>query len=541
MTRLARLLIAASAAWLGFAGIGNCSTVKGVPFPSLTEVTIDDLEEGLSRGLFTSVDLVRAYLARIEQVNPLLRAVNEVNPDALDIAAELDAMRANGTTLGPLHGIPILIKDNIATADKMNNTAGSFALVGAKVPHDSTMAVKLREAGAIILGKANLSQWANYRSSNSSSGWSAYGGQATGAYYPNEDPGGSSSGSGVAASIGLCLATLGTETSGSIISPSQKGSLVGIKPTVGLTSRYLVIPISSHQDTIGPMARTVKDAAIILQAIAGHDPRDNYTSTIPWEDSKIPDYVSALNVSSLSGARIGIPYNTLNPNASTVEMTAFWSAIDTMKSAGATVVGANFTVPSPNTTSIVLGADFVSDLAVYLDSLSHNPYNLHTLEDIRNFTQNSSLEFFPDRDTARWDGALELGYNNSDIRFWEEYQRNLYWGGEGGLLGAIERNDLDAVVLPTSQAAAKAAIQGAPIVTLPLGYYPATWNVTRNARGLVQQGPNIPFGISFLGGMFEEEKLLALAYAFEQRTLVRKKGPRPVIVPNLELGDFVGF
>lgn len=331
------------------------------------------------------------------------------------------------------------------------------------------------------------------------------------------------------------------QTSGSIISPSQKGSLVGIKPTVGLTSRYLVIPISSHQDTIGPMARTVKDAAIILQAIAGHDPRDNYTSTIPWEDSKIPDYVSALNVSSLSGARIGIPYNTLNPNASTVEMTAFWSAIDTMKSAGATVVSANFTVPSPNTTSIVLGADFVSDLAVYLDSLSHNPYNLHTLEDIRNFTQNSSLEFFPDRDTARWDGALELGYNNSDIRFWEEYQRNLYWGGEGGLLGAIERNDLDAVVLPTSQAAAKAAIQGAPIVTLPLGYYPATWNVTRNARGLVQQGPNIPFGISFLGGMFEEEKLLALAYAFEQRTLVRKKGPRPVIVPNLELGDFVGF
>lgn len=150
-------------------------------------------------------------MARIEQVNPLLRAVNEVNPDALDIAAELDAMRANGTTLGPLHGIPILIKDNIATADKMNNTAGSFALVGAKVPHDSTMAVKLREAGAIILGKANLSQWANYRSSNSSSGWSAYGGQATGAYYPNEDPGGSSSGSGVAASIGLCLATLGTE------------------------------------------------------------------------------------------------------------------------------------------------------------------------------------------------------------------------------------------------------------------------------------------------------------------------------------------
>lgn len=192
----------------------NCVfTVRGKAFPSLIDVTIDDLGEGLARGVFTSVNLVKTYLARIEQINPLLHVVNEVNPDALSITAELDALRASGTTLGLLHGIPILIKDNIATADKMNNTAGSYALVGAKVSRDSTMAAKLREAGAIILGKTNLSQWANYRSSNSSSGWSAYGGQVTGAYYPNEDPGGSSSGSGVGASIGLALAVLGTEVS----------------------------------------------------------------------------------------------------------------------------------------------------------------------------------------------------------------------------------------------------------------------------------------------------------------------------------------
>ena len=539
MARLTGLL-AAAAIWLGISGVGNCSTVKDAPFPSLIDVTIDDLEKGLAGGLFTSVDLVNAYIARIAQVNPILHAVNEINPDALTIAAELDALRASGTTLGPLHGIPILIKDNIATADKMNNTAGSYAILGAKVPRDSTMAAKLRQAGAVILGKANLSQWANYRSSNSSSGWSAIGGQATGAYYPNEDPGGSSSGSGVATSIGLALAALGTETSGSIISPSQKGNLVGIKPTVGLTSRYLVIPISSHQDTIGPMARTVKDAAIILQAIAGVDKYDNYTSLIP-NNGAIPDYVVALNSSALSGARIGIPYNAFSVNSSTVEIAAFFDAVRIMQDAGAIIIGSNFTVATPNTTAIVLGADFVSDLAAYLAELSYNPNDVHSLTDVRNFTQSDPREVYPDRDTARWDAALALGYNNTDPRFWEDLQKNYYYGGEGGLLGAIKRNSLDAVILPTSQAAGRAAIVGAPIVTLPLGFYPATWNVTTNARGLVQQGPNVPFGLSFLGGLFTEEKLISLAYAFEQKTLVRKKGPKPYIVPNIELSDFVDF
>jgi amidase len=190
-------------------------------------------------------------LARITEVNSILHAVIETNPDALAIAAEMDAQRAAGSDIGPMHGIPILIKDNIATFDKMNTTSGSFSLLGAKVPEDSTMAANLRKNGAIILGKANLSQWANYRSSNSTNGWTSRGGQTTGAYYPLEDPSGSSSGSAVASSIGLAMAALGTETSGSILSPAQRNNLVGIKPTVGLTSRYLVIPISSTQDTVG--------------------------------------------------------------------------------------------------------------------------------------------------------------------------------------------------------------------------------------------------------------------------------------------------
>jgi amidase len=220
------------------------TSVNGTSFPLLLEVTLDDLVAGLENNLFTSTDLVKAYSARILEVNSTLHVVTELNPDAPAIATHVDELRKNGTVLGPLHGIPILIKNNIATGDLMNNTAGSFALLGAK-QGDSTIASKLRKAGAVILGKTNLSQWANFRSNNSTNGWSAYGGQTQGAYYPEQDPSGSSSGSGVSSSIGLALGALGTETSGSILSPADVNNLVGIKPSVGLTSRHLVIPVRS--------------------------------------------------------------------------------------------------------------------------------------------------------------------------------------------------------------------------------------------------------------------------------------------------------
>lgn len=253
---------AAGSALLGLSSCQTCSNsstaIDGKPFPPLIEATLEDLVKGLESGLFTSVDLVNAYTARIMEVNSTLKMVTYLNPDALTIAATSDAQRAAGLSKGPLHGIPILIKNNIATKDLMPNTAGSYALVGAVVPEDSTMAAKLRKAGAIILGKTNLSQWANFRSDNTSNGWTADGGQTEGAYFPGEDPSGSSSGSGVSSSLGLALAALGTETDGSIVSPSNFNNLVGIKPSVGLTSRHLVVPISEHQDTVGPMARTAR-------------------------------------------------------------------------------------------------------------------------------------------------------------------------------------------------------------------------------------------------------------------------------------------
>ncbi|KAL1855192.1 hypothetical protein VTK73DRAFT_8628 [Phialemonium thermophilum] len=261
-------------------------------YPKLYDAKLEDLTGGLESGCFTSVDLVKTYLARIDEVNDQLHAVLEVNPDALDIAAQLDAERAAGHTRGPLHGIPILVKDNIATCDKMNNTAGSYALLGAKVPRDSPTVAKLRAAGAVILGKTNLSQWAQYRSNNGTSGWSSVGGQVYGPYYPHEDPYGSSSGSGVASALGLAFASLGTETHGSIVMPSNRAHCVGIKPSVGLTSRYLVVPISLHQDTVGPIARSVRDAATVLSVIAGADEYDSYTSAIP-NGGVLPDYLRA--------------------------------------------------------------------------------------------------------------------------------------------------------------------------------------------------------------------------------------------------------
>lgn len=525
------------------ASLPTQTSINGIQFPSLINVDLEDLIGGLESGLFTSVDLVRAYTARVLEVNSTLNMVTELNPDAIEIAKEADALRANGTILSPLHGIPILIKNNIATDDKMNNTAGSWSLLGAKVPRDSTMAAKLRKAGAIILGKTNLSQWANYRSDNTSNGWSAYGGQTMGAYYPKQDPSGSSSGSGVSSSIGLALAALGTETSGSILSPADVNNLAAIKPTTGLTSRYLVIPISEHQDTIGPMARSVKDAAYLLQAIAGPDKHDNYTSAIP---GPLPDYVAACDYNALAGARIGVARNVLEIWAKYTDppvLAAFEEAVKQIEAAGATIVDANFTAfeawQSDNNETLVLNADFLVDLANYFSELTVNPLGIEDLREERHFTRHFPAEDYPQRDTGIWDAALKLGFNNTSPKFWAAYQVNLFYGGEGGILGALKRTNTSAVLLPTQLSPSIPALVGSPVVTVPMGFYPANWPVKMNSFGnLVATGPNVPFGLSFMGAKFSEADLIGFAYAYEQRTMHRND-VQPYIVPNIELADVV--
>ncbi|KAI0476478.1 amidase [Xylariaceae sp. FL0804] len=514
-------------------------------FPPLIDATLEDLVTGLEKGLFTSVDLVNTYTARIMEVNDTLKMVTELNPDAVAIATEADALRAQGNVLGPLHGIPVIVKNNIATKDKMFNTAGSYALVGAEVPEDSTMAAKLRKAGAILLGKANLSQWANYRSDNTSNGWSAYGGQTEGAYYPGQDPSGSSSGSGVSSSLGLAWATLGTETDGSIVSPSEINNVVGIKPTVGLTSRYLVVPISQHQDTVGPIARTVKDAAYLLAAIAGKDSNDNYTSAIPF--SEIPNYVGACEYFALSGKRIGVPVlplgaSDLEQNAPIIA--AFNASLDVLRAAGATVVdGINMegfdVLMSSNYENVVLEADFIVNVANYFASLSKNPHNITSLAELQAFTQEFPLEQWPVRDTKIWQGALELGFNNTSPEFWSNYTADLYYGGLLGVPGAIKNFTLDAVVLPTFISSTLGAVIGSPIVTVPMGAWPRNTTVVPNGFGnLNATAPNVPFGLAFLGDHFSEEKLIGLAYAFEARTKIRSS-IKPYLEPKTELLDMV--
>jgi amidase len=413
------------------------------------------------------------------------------------------------------------------------------------------VASKLRAAGAILLGKSNLSQWANFRSSNSSNGWSGYGGQTYGAYYPGQDPSGSSSGSGVSASLGLAFGTLGTETDGSIVSPSQMNNIVGMKPTVGLTSRSLVIPLSEHQDSVGPMARSVKDVAYILQAIVGPDQYDNYTSAIPWgsnsTNATAPDYVAACKLDALAGKRIGIPRNAFGDRT---EMTApifdaFEAALSVLREAGAIIVdNTNYTAYDQYLNSsaegTVLTADFKPNLAAYLSQLTFNPQDINNLADATNFTQHFSAEEYPSRDTANFDAALSLNFTNTSPEFWAAYQEDLYLGGEGGILGTIATYNLDAVVLPTRTASSISAIIGAPLITVPLGAFPANTTVIPNYRGnLNATAPNVPFGLSFAGKHWSEAELIGFAYAFEQRTNVRRK-VKPYIKPSTELVDVIG-
>ena len=442
--------------------------------------------------------------------------------------------------------------------------AGSYALLGTTVSRESTVVSKLRAAGAVILGKATMGEWAQMRSrrASSSHGWSAYGGQALGAYYPQQDPSGSSSGSAVAASIGLALAALATETSGSIVLPAEHSNVVGIKPTIGLTSRSMVIPISMRQDTVGPVARTVKDAAYILTAVFGKDKHDNWTSAQPFDE--LPNYVEACRYEAFKGAHLGIPRNGIAPflNRSTEPiMAAFEVAVKLIRAAGATIVDdanfASFDIDAiSRNASMVLGTDFVAQVPGYLSQLTKNPNHVKNLRDIADFTRSDLREEYPDRDVCTksspsklqispylpsqiyvWDRELERNYTNDSEESYNAYQANLEMAGPLGVLGTLDRYNLDALVMPTFTSFHLPAIAGLPIVTVPLGFYPANTPLEMNLkRTMVNVAPNIPFGIAFVGRRWSEETLIGLAFAFEQRTRVREK-MRPYISPTFELGD----
>ncbi len=490
---------------------------------SLNEATIAQLQAAMASGQLTSVDLVDRYLARIQQYdkqNPQVNAILEINPDARNIAKALDRERALRGPRGPLHGIPVTLKGNIDTADKMQTTAGSLALVGPAPSQDGTVAARLRAAGAVILAKTNLSEWANFRSSHSTSGWSGVGGQTNNPYYLDRNPSGSSSGSAAGTSANFCAASLGTETDGSIVSPANNCGVVGIKPTVGLTSRAGVVPISHNQDTVGPHGRTVADAATMLGALVGVDPRDPFTQASAGKF--YTDYTQFLNANGLSGARIGVLRKYVTGYSYSTDA-IYAAAIQTIQNAGATIVDPadppsadQIANNSPETT--VLLYDFKNDINAYL--ATRTGVSVHTLADLIAFNiQNAAQEmpYFMQETFI----AAEATTNLLDPTYLEALALNHSLSREQGIDAVLQQYNLDALIAPTGSPAwttdlvngdhflgassSYAAMAGYPIVNVPAGF----------AFGL-------PVGLSFIGTAFSEPVLIKLAFAFEQLTKARK-------------------
>jgi amidase len=489
------------------------------PF-ELDEIGVAALQEGMSSGKFTAHSIAQKYLERIAAIDkqgPAINAVIELNPDALPIADSLDAERKSIGVRGPLHGIPVLIKDNIGTADRMMTTAGSLALSGFTPTRDSGVARRLREAGAVILGKTNLSEWANFRSSHSSSGWSGRGGQTRNPYVLDRNPCGSSSGSGAAVAANLAAITIGTETDGSIVCPSSMNGVVGIKPTVGLASRAGIIPISHSQDTPGPICRTVADAAALLSAIAAVDADDPATRA-PARKA-FPNYTKFLDRGGLRGARIGVVRKLFDVADNVVP--AMKAALDAMKSEGAVLidpVAIETLGKFDDSELLVLQYEFKADLHAYFAQFPNAP--VHSLKDIIEFNeQNRSSELFyfgqDILEQSEKKGPL------TDKAYLDALAKNHRMARQEGIDAVMDKYKLDALVAPTAGPAwpidlvdgdhdtggssTPPAVAGYPNINVPAGF----------VFGL-------PVGISFFGRAWSEPTLIKIAYAFEQTTQARK-------------------
>ncbi|KAI0265284.1 amidase signature enzyme [Gloeopeniophorella convolvens] len=544
------LILALVLIWLYYyTGLQALQCPRSLTIPDLYEASISELQCGLNNGLFSSVDLVNAYIARIDEVNtrgPKLRAVIEVNLHAVSQARLLDIERRTKGPRGPLHGIPILLKDNIATdvdIDGMNTTAGSYALLGSAPPGDATVSAKLRAAGAILLGKTNMSEWASHRG-RVPSGFSGRGGQATCPYLPLSDPSGSSSGSGSAVAVGLAAASLGTETDGSIVLPSSRNNVVGIKPTVGLTSRAGVIPISRHQDSVGPMARSVADAAMILSIISGRDRLDNLTLGQP---DPVPDFTKALRPGGLRGVRLGVPRRFLGKSLAI--NAAFNASIEVLKHLGAIVVDpADFAnaeellkVRKPSE-AVVMETEFRIGVEEYISNLKAVPSGVKTIKDLIDFNiEHADQELIPPFYDSQ--SRLYSSQNRTmDAAYYAALKKVQEMGRAEGIDAALEKHELDAFVIPAdSYIRTPAAIAGYPLITVPLGFQAEDAPATE-AKPTIRHGPGLPFGLAFLGTAYSEFQLIGYAYAYEQATQTRlQKRAYAAAIPKTQLGDVIGY
>lgn len=509
------------------------SGVDAKPAPvatfELDEMGVADLQTAMTSGRFTAHALTEKYLARIDAVDkhgPAVNSVIEVNPDALAIAKELDKERKQKHLRGPLHGIPVLIKDNIDTADRMMTTAGSLALVGSRPPKDSMVAQKLREAGAVILGKTNLSEWANIRSNQSTSGWSGRGGLTKNPYVLDRNPCGSSSGSGAGVSANLCAVAIGTETDGSIVCPASSNGVVGLKPTVGLVSRSGIIPISHSQDTAGPLCRTVRDAATLLGALTGVDAEDKATSES--RGKSYADYTQFLHADGLRGARIGVVRATFGFNAAVDQLMG--TALDVLKAQGAVLVDPadiESRGKFDDSESTVFMYELKADLNAYLAKLGPRA-PVHTLQEVIEFNEKHREQEMPYFGQELFLKSQLKGPLTSQ-EYLDALNKNHQLARTEGIDAVMDKHKLDALVAPTGGPAwltdlvagdhfgggssSTAAVAGYPNVNVPAG----------DVFGL-------PVGISFFGRAWSEPVLIRLAYAYEQASKLRKA---PQFLPTL--------
>jgi len=497
----------------------------------LKEVTISELQDMMKKGKLTSKSLTKMYLDRIEKIDkngPKLNAIIEINPDALEIATKMDEERKAGKIRGSMHGIPVLIKDNINTADKMQTTAGALALLGNIASEDAFIVKKLREAGAVILGKTNLSEWANFRSSRPCSGWSSRGGQTKNPFILDRNPSGSSSGSGSAVSANLCAIAIGTETNGSVTAPSSSNGIVGLKPTVGLLSRSGIIPISKTQDTAGPMGRSVTDVAILLSALTGIDPKDEVTKSSAGKAE--PDYTTFLKTSALQGKKIGIEKSLLNGHEGVVAL--YKTAIEKLKELGAEtveiellkemrVIGlASFTV---------LQGEFKDGVNAYLANSNAKVKSLTEVIAFNKANESAAMPYFKQETLESSDKAPDL----ESVAYKEAVLKVI--SSRKIITDLMTKNQLDAIVGTTYGIpspidlfngdagngfyfCSPAAMAGFPHITLPMGKI-----------------YELPVGLSIMAGAYEEPKVLAFAYAYEQATKHRS-APKFIRSSNFSSG-----